>query len=103
MAHRVAWSRRALQDVEAIADYIAADSPTYAGIVVKKVVNQTQMLAKFPRAGRKVPEFDDEKVRELVVYSYRLIYRLQDDEVVIAAVIHGKRMLTATGELGDNP
>jgi toxin ParE1/3/4 len=103
MAHRVAWSRRALQDVEAIADYIAADSPTYAGIVVKKVVNQTQMLAKFPRAGRKVPEFDDEKVRELVVYSYRLIYRLQDDEVVIAAVIHGKRMLTATEELGDNP
>ena len=77
--------------------------PPNAGIVVKKVVNQTQMLAKFPRAGRKVPEFDDEKVRELVVYSYRLIYRLQDDEVVIAAVIHGKRMLTATEELGDNP
>jgi plasmid stabilization system protein ParE len=35
--------------------------------VVKKVVNQTQMLAKFPRAGREVPEFDDENVRELVV------------------------------------
>jgi toxin ParE1/3/4 len=82
MAHRVAWSRRALQDVEAIADYIAADSPTYAGIVVKNVVNQTQMPAKFPRARRKVPEFDDENVCELVVYSYRLIYRLQDDEVV---------------------
>jgi toxin ParE1/3/4 len=76
MAHRVAWSRRALQDVEAIADYIAADSPTYAGIVVKNVVNQTQMPAKFRRARRKVPEFDDENVRELVVYSYRLIYRL---------------------------
>jgi toxin ParE1/3/4 len=71
--------------------------------VVKKIVNQTQMLAKFPRAGRKVPEFDDEDVRELVVYSYRLVYRLQDDEVVIAAVIHGKRMLTATEQLGDNP
>jgi hypothetical protein len=39
--------------------------PPNAGIVVKKVVNQTQMLAKFPRAGRKVPEFDDENVREL--------------------------------------
>jgi len=61
------------------------------------------MLAKFPRAGRKVPEFDDENVRELVVYSYRLIYRLQDDEVVIAAVIHGRRTLTATERLGDNP
>jgi len=55
MAHRLAGSRRALQDIEAIADYIAPDSPTYAGIVVKNVVNQTQMLVKFPRAGRKVP------------------------------------------------
>ena len=93
MARRIAWSRRALHDLEAIAEYIAADSLTYAGIVVKKVVNQTKMLARFPRAGRKVPEFDDENIRELVVYSYRIIYRLEDDEVVIAAVIHGKRIL----------
>ncbi len=93
MAHRVNWSRRALQDIEGIAEYIAADSPTYAGVVVKKIVNQTKMLAQFPRAGRKVPEFDDERVRELVVYSYRVIYRLQEDDVVIAAVIHGRRTL----------
>jgi addiction module RelE/StbE family toxin len=93
MAHRVSWSRRALQDLEAIADYIAADSPTYAGIVVKKVVNQTKTLARFPRAGPKVPEFDDENIRELLVYSYRIIYRLEGEEVVIAAVIHGKRIL----------
>jgi toxin ParE1/3/4 len=93
MAHRVVWSRRASQDLEAIADYIAADSPTYAGIVVKKVVNQTKSLSLFPRSGRKVPEFDNEDIRELLVYSYRIIYRLQESEVVIAAVIHGKRML----------
>jgi len=72
MAHRVAGSRRALQDIEAIADYIAPDSPTYAGIVVKNVVNQTQMLVKFPRARAQGAEFDDESVRELVVYSHRL-------------------------------
>lgn len=93
MAHRVNWSRRALEDIEGIAGYIAADSPTYAGIVVKKVINQTKTLAQFPRSGRKVPEFDDENVRELIVYSYRVIYRLSDDEVLIAAVIHGRRLL----------
>ena len=93
MAHRVNWSRRALHDLESIAEYIAADSPTYAGIVVKKVVTQTQTLVNFPRAGRKVPEFDDDAIRELIVYSYRIIYRLQDEAVVIAAVIHGKRIL----------
>ena len=93
MAYRVNWSGRALHDLESLAEYIAADSPTYAGIVVKKVVTQTQTLANFPRAGRKVPEFDDDSIRELIVYSYRIIYRLQEDAVVIAAVIHGKRIL----------
>jgi plasmid stabilization system protein ParE len=50
-------------------------------------------LANFPRAGRKVPEFDDENIRELIVYSYRIIYRLEGDAAVIAAIIHGKRLL----------
>jgi plasmid stabilization system protein ParE len=29
-----------------------------------------------------------------MVYTYRIIYRLQADEVVVAAVIHGKRELS---------
>jgi len=93
MAHRIVWSLRAAKDLDSIIDYIAADSPTYAGAVLKNIVNQTKILVRFPRAGRKVPEFDDENVRELVVYSYRIIYRLQDDEALIVAVIHGKRIL----------
>jgi plasmid stabilization system protein ParE len=93
MAHRIVWSSRAAQDLNSIIDYIAADSPAYAGIVLKKIVNQTRILAHFPQAGRKVPEFDDESLRELVVYSYRIIYRLQEDEVLIVSAIHGKRML----------
>jgi toxin ParE1/3/4 len=93
MAHRVDWSQRALQDLESIGEYIAADSPTYAGIVVKKILHQTKALAAFPRSGRKVPEFDDDNIRELIVYSYRIIYRLQPDLVLIAAVIHGTRAL----------
>ncbi len=93
MAHRIVWSRRAAQDLDSITDYIAADSPAYAGIVLKSIVNQTRILERFPHAGRKVPEFDDENIRELVVYSYRVIYRLQEDEALIVAVIHGKRVL----------
>ena len=51
------------------------------------------MLAQFPRSGRKVPEFDDDNVRELIVYSYRLIYRLTSEGILIAAIIHGSRNL----------
>jgi toxin ParE1/3/4 len=78
MAHRVGWSRRALSlsDLEGIADCIAADSPRYASNVVKKVLSQVRILAQFPCSGRKVPEFDD-NVRKLIVYSNRVIYRMQ--------------------------
>ena len=93
MAHRVVWSRRALQDLEAIATYIAQDSPAYASVVVRNIFNLTKTLARFLRSGRKVPEFDDEALREVVAYSYRIIYRLQQEDVIISAVIHGKRIL----------
>jgi toxin ParE1/3/4 len=93
MAQQVSWSRRALYDLEAIAEYIARDSPAYASTVVKKIVNETGTLARFPRSGRKVPEFDDENMREVIVYSYRVIYQLQDDKVLIISIVHGKRSL----------
>jgi toxin ParE1/3/4 len=84
MAYRVVWARRALQDLEAIASYIAQDSPAYARIVVRNIVNQTKALARFPRSGRAVPEFDDENIREVFAYSYRIIYKLQHEAVLIA-------------------
>ncbi len=93
MAHRVVWSPRALADVQAIAQFIAADSPAHAKTVVRRIIELTRSLAQFPKQGRKVSEFDDQRVRELQVYSYRLIYRTEADQVVVAAVVHGRRIL----------
>jgi toxin ParE1/3/4 len=93
MAHRVVWSPRALADVEAVASFIASDSPFYANAVVRRIVALTRSLSEFPLAGRKVPEFDDETVRELLAFSYRIIYLVEQEQVTVAAVIHGKRML----------
>ena len=93
MAYEVVWSPRAVEDVEAIALYIAADSTSYAAAVVKKIVDTTRNLRRFPFAGRVVPEFGEDNIREKLVYSYRIIYRIQGEMVTIAAVIHGKRLL----------
>ena len=93
MAYEVVWSPRAVDDVEAIAAYISIDSTAYAAAVVKKILTITRNLSRFPFSGRIVPEFDDESLREQFVYSYRIIYRIQDQTVTIAAVIHGKQLL----------
>ena len=79
--------------MESIAAYIASDSPEYAKIVVKKIVKLTRQLARFPQSGREVPEFQDPSLRELFAYSYRIIYKVEKEEVIIASVIHGKRNL----------
>jgi addiction module RelE/StbE family toxin len=93
MAYRVVWSARALDDVESIASYISRDSTAHASAVVTKIIRATRTLRRFPFAGRIVPEFKDETLRERFVYLYRIIYRIQGNAVTIAAVIHGKRML----------
>jgi len=93
IARQFLWSPRALADVEAIAANIATDSSAYASSIVRRIVSLTKSRAGFPMAGRKVPEFDDESIRELFAYSYRIIYIVEPDKALISAVIHGRRML----------
>jgi toxin ParE1/3/4 len=90
MAYRVNWSPRPVEDLEAIAQYISADSTSYAAAVVKSILQTTRNLARFPFSGRAVPEIGDESTREWFVYSYRVIYQIEKDVVVIAAIVHGK-------------
>jgi toxin ParE1/3/4 len=93
MAYSVVWSPNALDDVDEIAAYIARDSPTYAAAVVEKILDVTRNLQNFPLLGRIVPESNEESIRERFVYSYRLIYQVQQETVTIIAVVHGKRLL----------
>ena len=93
MARQVVWSQEATGDLERIARYIDRDSPAYARALVRRVLESTRTLADFPRIGRVVPELGDEDFRELVVHNYRIIYRIEDDVVTIAAVAHSRQSL----------
>jgi len=87
----VIWSIPARNDLKQIYDYIAKDSRYYATNVVENVVSRAENLDEFPEIGRVVPEIGDKNVRELIIYSYRLIYELVSNDVQILAIIHGKR------------
>ncbi len=49
------------------------DSPTYAKSVVSKLFEKAEILQDFSELGRKVPELNDTTIREIFIYSYRLI------------------------------
>lgn len=93
MAYRVAWSPRAVEDLEAIAQYIAVDSHAYAAAVVTTILRTARRLSQFPFSGRIVPELADQNIRELFAYSYRIIYRIENQTVTVATIVHGKRLL----------
>lgn len=94
MDTRVSWSPEALEDVDAIAAYIAKDSPFYASAVVEKILDAARGLDRFPNIGFIVPEIGEPEFRERFVYSYRVIYRVTAEQVLVVAVVHGRRLLT---------
>ncbi len=93
MDFRVDWSPEAIEDVDSIATYISRDSKSYATAVVNNLLNIARDLKYSPYRGRVVPEIEDELIRERIVYSYRLIYRIKGETITTAAVVHDKRLL----------
>ena len=93
MAFTLEWSEEALEDIESIATYIEKDSPTYAKSVVSKFFEKAELLQEFSELGRKVPEMSNPQIREIFVYSYRLIYKIEHKKILFIAVVHGRRLL----------
>jgi plasmid stabilization system protein ParE len=93
MGYQVALSPSARRDLRDIVRYISLDSPERAVDLGQFLVSSTKRLADFPEMGRVVPEFGDSSLREIVVRSYRVIYRVNhgDCRVDVARFWHGAR------------
>ena len=93
MARHLRWSPEAVEDVESIAIYIERDSSYYARAVVSRIILLSETIPENPELGRVVPEINNPDYRERFIHKYRIIYRVESDRVLIAAVIHGSRHL----------
>jgi plasmid stabilization system protein ParE len=93
MAHQIRWSPRAASNLEAICNYIARDSELYAALFAKKVVAIVEAIPQFPKAGRMVPEYGDENLRERIYANYRIVYRLKGEATEIVAIAHSSKPL----------
>ncbi|MFA7236235.1 MAG: type II toxin-antitoxin system RelE/ParE family toxin [Phycisphaeraceae bacterium] len=89
---QVIWSAGALDDVDAIAAFIARDSAERAALFAQRIILAADRLAVFPNAGRIIPEISQPTAREILLGDYRIMYRLRDNgDIWITAVIHGAR------------
>jgi toxin ParE1/3/4 len=87
----VVWTESARQALDEVLEYIAKDSRDRAASLVGRILEAAASLDTLADRGRVVPELDRLDVRELLISSYRLQYRILDTEIVIVAFLHGVR------------
>ena len=80
-------------DLRQIYNSIAYDSKIYAKRVTQNIAAKPDILDGLPCIGKVVDELKDDKIRELPIYTYRIIYEVRTDDVFILAVMHKRQDL----------
>ncbi len=88
---KVIWAPSAIDDIDSIAEFIARDSVVRSSLFILKLIESTDSLVDFPKMGRIIPEFNDESKRELLFHSYRIMYQIDNNDILITAVMHSAR------------
>ncbi len=99
---KVIWTDSAIQDLNDIGDYIAKDSEKYAEITVERLFSCVDILEDYPKAGKMVPEFENEEIRELIKGSFRVVYQIIDDFRIDILTVHNcVRLIGNTYDFSD--
>jgi toxin ParE1/3/4 len=87
----VVWAESARHALDEVVTYIAQDSRSAAVDVLEAAIEAAASLATLSERGRVVPETNDRAVREIFVFRYWLLYRVEHERVVVVAFVHGAR------------
>lgn len=91
----VIWSAEAHAQLAAIHEYVSRDAPREADALIRRLVDRVVQLKTVPQSGRRVPEYPDDDLRELMSRPYRIIYRQRDERLEVVTVMHYRQQLPA--------
>jgi addiction module RelE/StbE family toxin len=85
----VKWTKRAVQNLASVLDYIARDKPLAAAKFGADARKKIAILEEHPYIGK---ASDEPGVRELLIHeNYVVIYRVRDGELQILRFRHTRR------------
>ena len=90
---KVIWSKNAKADLYSIYNYISRDSIYYSLKIINKIVKIITNLTVMPYMGRKVLEYNNKNIREIIFKQYRIIYEIRSNFIIIQRVWHAARLL----------
>jgi len=91
---KFSFSDSALFDLEQIIQYHKdQEVPQVGKDLVAGIINRIESLSDHPDIGRKVPEFDDQRIRELIQPPFRIVYVKEKSNIYIIRVWRSERSL----------
>lgn len=90
---KIKWTHEALERLFEIEDFISQDSPEQAEKFVDQIIEHAESLSDKPLRGRTVPEISNPDIRELIFRKYRIVYRINGNNLEILTVFEGHRLL----------
>jgi plasmid stabilization system protein ParE len=91
----VHWSHKARTRLREIHAYIAKDSPLSATQMVDRLTRRGEHLAAETRIDRRVPEYPEDDLREVLERPYRLIFQASPGRIDILTIKHYRQRLPA--------
>jgi toxin ParE1/3/4 len=94
----IIWTEPALNDLQALAEYIALDNPGAASRLVGRIFSRVGQLRAQPELGPRVPELrPGSRYRQLVESPCRVFYRYNKKaaRIYILGVMRGERLFQA--------
>lgn len=82
----IVWEKRAKEDLQNIYDYIFLNSPQNAESVITELVSIAENISNMPFKHPKEPYFNDENIRFVPKWSYKIIYLINDMDITILSV-----------------
>lgn len=86
----IRWSVEARDDVDRLADFIAAHDPVLADEVELELEQAPKKLVDFPRRGSRLSEYGPREVREFRIGGYLLRYELVRHDIIALRFFHAR-------------
>ncbi len=87
----VVWRKKASDELEVIYKYIKKESPQNAILVFNGIYDLAVSLSDFPYKFPIEPLINLEKVRYAVIWSFKIIYTIEEESIVILRVFNTKQ------------
>jgi plasmid stabilization system protein ParE len=90
---KVYWTLQARARLLEIQTYIARESPMVAREVIGRILRSQQLALPPPLLGRRLPEYPNADLRELMERPFRIIYVVKPERIEIVTIKHYRQDL----------